>query len=469
MKRIKKITIILTIILVSLVSFAGIYVKKQNRMEDITKDYNLGMNLSGYRQIIITPDLETIETEESNADTENNTTSQNPENGELTENTENTVASETEQTKKELTENQVNQAKEIIEKRLKKLGATSYIVKASKENIVIQIPEDENTDYIASNIYARGKFEIIDNDTSEVLLKNSDVKNTKVSADELTSSGTTVVLSIEFDKEGKEKLAKITEEYKTVEQEKTQNETTEETASESETSETSEQENSETTEEKNIQKQTKMQIDGNEILTQSYDEAITNGKLQLTLGQASTDTETIENNTKSATSIATIISEGILPADYKLEENENIYGTIKNNQLFIFSIVISAIVVIAFVVLAIKYKASAILSLISYVGFIALYLLVIRYANAIVTIEGIGAILILMIINFALVQRILKNEEEKNAFKEFIFEAIPVLIIAVIFSFNNMQNIASFGMIAFWGILLTGIYHKLVTETLLKK
>ncbi|MBQ9659270.1 MAG: hypothetical protein IJV31_11020, partial [Clostridia bacterium] len=442
MKSIKKITIILTIILVSLVSFAGIYVKKQNRMEDITKDYNLGMNLSGYRQIIIIPDLETIETEESSTDTENNTISENAENGESTENTENTVASETEQTKKELTENQVNQAKEIIEKRLKKLGATSYIVKASKENIVIQIPEDENTDYIASNIYARGKFEIIDNDTSEVLLNNSDVKNTKVSADELTSSGTTVVLSIEFDKEGKEKLAKITEDYKTVEQEKTQNETTEETASESETTEASEQENSETAEEttKNTQKQTKMQIDGNEILTQSYDEAITNGKLQLTLGQTSTDTETIENNTKSATSIATIISEGILPVDYELEENEYIYGTITNNQLFIFSTVISAIVLIAFVVFAIKYKASAILSLISYVGFVALYLLVIRYANTIVTIEGIGAILILMIINYVLVQRIIKNEEEKNAFKEFIFEAIPVLIIAVIFSFNNMQN-----------------------------
>ena len=212
-----------------------------------------------------------------------------------------------------------------------------------------------------------------------------------------------------------------------------------------------------------------MQIDGNEILTQSYDEAITNGKLQLTLGQTSTDTETIENNTKSATSIATIISEGILPVDYELEENEYIYGTITNNQLFIFSTVISAIVLIAFVVFAIKYKASAILSLISYVGFVALYLLVIRYANTIVTIEGIGAILILMIINYVLVQRIIKNEEEKNPFIKFIFEAIPVLIIAVIFSFNTLQNIASFGMIAFWGILLTGIYHKLVTETLLKK
>ena len=35
MKKVKITTIILAIVLISLISFGGIYIKKQNRMEDI--------------------------------------------------------------------------------------------------------------------------------------------------------------------------------------------------------------------------------------------------------------------------------------------------------------------------------------------------------------------------------------------------------------------------------------------------
>ena len=41
MKKIKTIMIILAILLVSLVSFGGIYVQKQNRMENKVKEYDL--------------------------------------------------------------------------------------------------------------------------------------------------------------------------------------------------------------------------------------------------------------------------------------------------------------------------------------------------------------------------------------------------------------------------------------------
>ena len=42
MKKVKIITIILAIILVSLISFVGIYMQTQNRMENKVKDYQLG-------------------------------------------------------------------------------------------------------------------------------------------------------------------------------------------------------------------------------------------------------------------------------------------------------------------------------------------------------------------------------------------------------------------------------------------
>ena len=51
MKNVKITTIILAIILVVLVGFAGVYVKTQNRMEDKVKEYDLGRDLKGERII----------------------------------------------------------------------------------------------------------------------------------------------------------------------------------------------------------------------------------------------------------------------------------------------------------------------------------------------------------------------------------------------------------------------------------
>ena len=51
MKKVKIITIVLAIILVSLISFVGIYIQTQNRMENKVKDYQLGSELEGRRVI----------------------------------------------------------------------------------------------------------------------------------------------------------------------------------------------------------------------------------------------------------------------------------------------------------------------------------------------------------------------------------------------------------------------------------
>ena len=57
--KLKIITIILAIVLICLVSFIGVYVQVQNRMENKVKDYSLGMNLKGVRAITLKVSEET--------------------------------------------------------------------------------------------------------------------------------------------------------------------------------------------------------------------------------------------------------------------------------------------------------------------------------------------------------------------------------------------------------------------------
>ena len=104
MKKIKKLTIVLTILLISLVSFAGIYIQKQNRMENIVKDYELGMNLSGYREVRLT----------------------------LTDG-------------QELTKEKIAQTKKILEARIEELGAKDYILRTNEGTGEIVLELEENS------------------------------------------------------------------------------------------------------------------------------------------------------------------------------------------------------------------------------------------------------------------------------------------------------------------------------------
>ena len=58
----------------------------------------------------------------------------------------------------------------------------------------------------------------------------------------------------------------------------------------------------------------------------------------------------------------------------------------------------------------------------------------------------------------------LKNKEFTNEYKSFISKIIPAGIISVVFSFMSWEAIATFGMVAFWGIVLVLIYTFLITK-----
>lgn len=471
MKKVKLITIILTIALVTMVAFFGVYVKVQNRMEDKVKDYSYAMDLKGARNVKLKVDTSSktiIKDSEGNEvdNSENLTDEQITEKGytkeEILNNSEEILNLEN-----------YRKSKDVIEERLKKLKVDNYIIKLDEQtgDIIIELTENDNTDAIISNLGTTGKFEIIDSQTKEVLMDNNDIKLAKVmygsNNQTTTSSGTSVYLNIEFTKEGTKKLEDISNKYVKVE-ESTDN--AKDTQSESET-ENDASENKIT-----------MQIDDEEIMSTSFEEPIRTGSLQLSVGTASTDNKTIQEYVNRASNMATVLDTGKTPIKYDVDNNEYVLSDITDNELKIIAYIGFAIIILALIVLAIRYKPSGILGAISFIGLVSIFALVIRYANVIISIEGIFGIALVLILNYIFINKLLLKLKEKSkeldkeivkksvkeTYKEFFIKIIPICVTVVIFCFIKWVPISSFGMIMFWGITLIAIYNFIVTNSLLK-
>ena len=255
MKKIKILTITLIIIAITMIAFFGVYTPVQNRMENQVKENIFAMDLKGSRNIRF------------KVNTEKKTTIKDAE-GKEVEDADNLTDEEMQQkgyTKEETPNNSEDIknvenykiSKEIVEKRLKKLGVTHYIIRLDEKtgDILLELPETNQTDRIISNLNTVGNFQIADSQSNEVLMDNSSIKQARVmygSGSETTSNGTSVYLDIEFTKEGKQKLEEISNQYQKTEEstdENTQEQNT--TASENQTTEdTATQENTETKTEK---------------------------------------------------------------------------------------------------------------------------------------------------------------------------------------------------------------------------
>ena len=445
MKTIKIITISLLIVLVSMIGFFGIYKQNKNQMSNVVKDYTYAMDLNGARTI------------------------------KLTLNTDNSDEVKTEENYKT--------AKEIIEKRLKKLGAEEYKVNVNNENgeITVQIPENLNTDTIVSNLTTVGKFEILDSETKDVLLDNNSIESSKVLYNRATS-GTSVYLEIAFNKDGKNKLEEISKTYV-----KTENNTTDEntTTDENATTENTNETNTEnTTSEKSskTEKKISLKIDDSELMSTTFDEPITSGKIQLSVGKATTDSTTLKGYVEQAQNVATVLDSGKLPVKYDMKKNQYILSSITEQDLTYVAVTIAIIAIIAIIVLIIKYKTNGLVAGIAYTGLAALYLLLIRYTNVVISIDSIFAITMMLAFNYIFTIILLSNIKKmkaenvenavqksvKETYKKFFSRIIPVCILAIVFCFIKWTPINSFGMITFWGIVIIAIYNATITNLLFR-
>ena len=347
MKKIKILTITLAITAITMIAFFGVYKQVQNRMENQVKDYSDAMDLKGSRNVTLTVNTETtttIQDAEGKVIEEELTDEQIAEKGYTKE--------EMPNNKEEVKNVQNYQAsKKIIENRLKKLGIRNYIIRLNEQNgdIAIELPENDHTDSVISNVKTTGKFEILDSETNEVLMDNSHVKTAKVmygSGNSTTSSGTSVYLDIEFNKEGKKKLEEISNQYVKVEDTSKEENTTEEGNTDNENQEASEKE-----------KKITMKIDDETIMSTSFDEPVKIGRLQLSVGSSATDTDTLQGYVEQASSMATVLDTGNMPVKYDLGQNQYVLSDVTANEMQIGIYVVLAIVVIGIIVLFIRYKA----------------------------------------------------------------------------------------------------------------
>ena len=177
--------IILVVILMSIISFVGIYVQNQNRMENIVPEYQWGMDIEGSRKIVVSV---SDEVEEVRYDANGNVIADSDTTTEVARTEENPV--NTEESK---TAENYKKSRQIIEKRLKEMQVADYTIRENEENgsLTIQIPENDDTDMVVGNLITVGKFEILDDQTEEVLMTNADIASATAGYG-TTTSGTTL-------------------------------------------------------------------------------------------------------------------------------------------------------------------------------------------------------------------------------------------------------------------------------------
>ena len=476
-RNLKVILVVLIVVLISVISFGGIYYVNKGEMKNRLPDYVLGSSIKGYRHITLVAS-ESTNKDENNTNSTSNTTENTTENA-----TENETSNTTENaTENNTTENAVNttnttsenvntasnyrKSANIIKRRLKDLNIDNYNVTCDESTgrIVVDLPEDDKTDIILSDLTEVGKFTIEDSETGEVLLDNGDIKSVKFGQQNTgTSSSSSLIMGIEFNSKGTKKFRNITKEY--------QNELAENSTEESNaTNSTNTTENSTDSSEKK-DKKVKIKIDDAEILTTDFSEVIDNGVLTLTVGNANDETQR-----NSALNIGAIIQNEPLPVKYQVEGNTYTESSIDENTL---KVIIYCLVVIALVialVLIVKYRTMGILQAILSVGYIGLLLIVIRYANVVESLDGILSIFVCYVINsiFAfMISKVLSNKDltkkvskksVNNVIKKYGLIIIPELIIATVCLFTSWSAIFSFGMILFWGIVISFVYNVAVTK-----
>lgn len=394
---------VIVILLISLVSFGGIYVKDKNKMTNVLRDYILGTDLGASRNIVIKVD---------------------------------------EENKELLTEENYAKARDIVVSRLKYMKLDYYEMKfdESTGTICLDVPENSRADYAAQYSVTKGEFKIEDNDTKELLLSKADVKEAKVQY-QTTESGTTVVLNIEFNKDGAEKLRNISNTYV----------------------QSTDSEGNDTT------KKIKMSLDDTTIMTTYFAQEMTDGQMQVSLGTSS-DSEQIQNRITQATNIAVFLNTDTMPLTYKIDVNKSVYSSLTDNVLKIAIIVSIVIFALLLIYMIIKYKKEALLAVVTNIGFVAILLLIIRYTNVDITLTGLITIPISVIIQYVFLMNILKVKTEKidndskikrvkETIRSGIEKLIPVAVIAVVFALTKWETVYSAGMLLFWEIAVLILYN----------
>lgn len=474
-KKLSIVLILLIIILISIISFVGIFYQDKNQMVSVIPDYNLGTDLSGYRKIILTVD----ESDEGN-------------------------------TEEVLTYDNFVKSANVIKARLKSMGIEDFTVRCDEGEgqIEITIPENDQTEYVLADITQKGNFEIRNTANDEVLMNNDDIRSVEVDVVQSTysTSSSAIYMDIHFTNSGSRTFRNITRDYQNVvtndtaennvvaETNSTYNETASNTTAENETTtnttenetsdtnstanetvsnEVSNETTDETVAEEDNTTEIGLYIDDTSMMTTSFSEIIDNGVMSLSLGTSSSAEQT-KILSYQAESLAAILENDAMPVQYSVTGNIYVSSPIEQNTINILIGIGISIALIMLIVAIVKYRVKGVIVSVCMIGFIALYLLILRYTNVVITLEGIFSIALVFIINYILnimiLNRLQKNVEKtfSKALTKFSLSMIPMLILAVVCCFSSWMSLFSFGMILFWGLVTSVVYNVVITRTFLK-
>ena len=428
--RLKIIAIVLTVILISLISFFGLYVKDNWKMKNLIPDYSFGMSLKGYKTAIFE-----VDTSEKDAPHEHEEDEEHSDDEEIEKIPVNSP--------EVLTVDNFKKCKEIVNTRLNLLKASEYAVRQNTEDgtIVVDITNEDASDSIIQNIYERGIFEARDKSTEEVLLTNSDVKNARVGYSQMRTGETYLLILISLNKQGEAKLEEISQTY-TVES----------------------------------GKMIALYIDTLNFGERYFDAKITNGELSVPIAtSAAVDLKLIEPEAKY---MANLIKSEPMPIVYTVASYGFSEPALDNSVMVPVAIVFIILLIIIGIYFVYKYKNMGGFSVLNTIGFIAILLIVIRYTYSTITESGLFGIVLSTALQLLLSAQILEAIKDKENVKsiintkimEFVKTMAPLIIISVIFVFITWLPIKSLGMILFWGfivnILLSMTIHKMLLGTL---
>lgn len=474
-KIFKTITIVLMIIAVSLISFVGVFRNKLNFKENIIPDFTYGMEIDGAREFKFSLNTdsmdkqvyvdengnikgEVIEETTSEVETDISLDTTVSEAAEEVEGTDEFAEEDAEKpefavetrTIKENEDSVLNkesyeETKAIIQKRLEAAQIPEYSMRLDNitGDLTLEVPENDNAGLAYELALQQGEFQIIDAQNGVILMDNSDIK--KASAVYYTDAGYQAILQIEFTKTGAEELKEISKKYIQITNEQGEDET----------------------------KYVELRLDGNTLLQTYFGEELSQGILQVTMGNTTTDYEEFSESYDSASYFANILNTGKTPNSYSLASDNFVKSQITEEMILIAKVIFSVVIAIISLVLIIKYKSKGLLGAITGVGYIATTMLAIRYTNVTITLNSTLAILGIVIVNYVFIVNFLnrqKTDSAKHAFlesmKEINITIIPLWIVAIIFTFMTNVAISSVGMVMFWGLFVHVIYSFIVTRTL---
>lgn len=450
-RKLKIILCIVLTILIALVSFLGIYVKKGISFENKLPEFLLSSEFTEKR---LTRFVINDSKEEVIYDKDGNKVDSIPEGANEEEYRKETIYTNPEEDR---TVENYRKVKEVFDNRFKDLGINYYNVRVDEVSGDLILEQDESiqTDETLQYLQGKGDFSISDSESKEILLDKTHVKGANVLYNNSQDGGIAIILDIKFDSEGKKILHQISKDY------------LDENAG-------SEEENSE---ENPDQKKVTMTIDGREIFTSTFVNELPDGELMITMGTA-TDSDTLSDLLKETNAYVMLISNDDSPLSYDIESSETVRGNLIENGVKIGIYTSIALFVILVVYMIIRYKTNGILAGINLVAVLSLLILMIRYTRIVISVNSFVAIWAIMILYTYLITKMLNKintnstcEEVKKASIRIYIENFEValisVIIAIVFTFMKQEVAYSFGMTMFYGIISIVLSNFIFLRTML--